>query len=64
MNSYIKSIAKDDGKVVGSDYGSGKDLNLSTMIYINNSQMRPKMKKCSHVWAGVSQSSLFTLDRV
>ena len=63
-NSYILSVAKETGKMVGSFFTSKKFLTPEAILYLYKSQIRPKMEYCCHIWAGASKSSLSSLDRV
>ena len=63
-NTYIKSVAKVAGKMVGSLYRSRRYLTADAILYLYKSQVRPKMEYCCHIWAGAAKNSLSCLDRV
>ena len=63
-NSYILSVAKDVGKMVGSFFRTRKFLTPAAVHYLYKSQIRPKMEYCCHIWAGSPKTSLSCLDRV
>ena len=63
-NSYILSVAKEAGRMVGSFYRSKKFLTPAAILYLYKSQIRPKMEYCCHIWSGASDASLSSLDRV
>ena len=63
-NSYILSVAKDVGKMVGSFFRTRKFLTPAAVHYLYKSQIRPKMEYCCHIWAGLPKTSLSCLDRV
>ena len=63
-NTYIRSVAKATGKMVGSFYRSKKYLTPPAILYLYKSQIRPKMEYRCHLWGGAAQSTLTCLDRV
>ena len=63
-NSYILSVAKEAGKMVGSFFRSKKYLTPAAILYLYKSQIRPKMEYCCHIWAGASKTCLSSLDKV
>lgn len=58
------AIAKDTARMVSSLYHSRKYLNPAPMLYLYKNQVKPRMKYCCNVWAGIAQSSLSSLNRV
>ena len=63
-NTYIQSVAKSAGKMVGSFYRSRKYLTPEAIIYLYKSQIRHMIEYCCHIWGGAALSSLSCLDRV
>ena len=63
-NSYILSVVKEASKMVGSFFRSKRFLTPAAILYLYKSQIRPRMEYCCHIWAGASQQSLSSLDRV
>ena len=61
---YIISIAKTASKKTGVFIRSMKFLSLKVALYLYKSMMRPCMKYCCHVWAGVPSCSLELLDKL
>ena len=51
-NSYILSVAKDVGKMVGSFFRRRKFLTPAAVHYLYKSQIRPKMEYCSALTFG------------
>ena len=63
-NEYIKSIAKQAAKKVGSLFRARSYLSRETILYLYKSLIRPCMEYCCHVWAGASSDALSLLDRI
>lgn len=63
-NAYIYDVAKDDGRIVDSLYRSRKCLTVAAILYLYKRQTRQRLAYSYHIWIGVAQSSLFSLDRV
>ena len=63
-NSYILSVAKEAGKMVGSFFRTRKYLTPAAILYLYKSQIRPRMEYCCHIWSGASKTSLSSLDKV
>ena len=63
-DAYIKCVARDAARMVGSFYRSKKFLTPSALLYLYKSQIRPRMEYCCHLWDGSSQHSLSSLDRI
>ena len=62
--SYIISIAKTTSKKIGALIRSMKFLSSEVALYLYKSTIRPCMKCCCHVWAGVSSCYLDLLDKL
>ena len=63
-NSYILSVAKETGMMVGSFFRTRNFLTPAAIHYLYKSQIRPRMEYCCHIWAGSPKCSLSCLDRV
>ena len=63
-NSYIAEVGKQVSKMMGSFYRSSKMLTPEAILYLYNSQVRPKMEYCAYIWTGASKASLSVLDRL
>ena len=55
---------QDASRMVGSLFRSKRFLTPAAILYLYKSQIRPRMEYCCHIWAGASQQSLSSLDRI
>lgn len=55
-NSFIRSIKKNSGKMIGSLYHSRKHLTTHDVLYIYKSQIRSKIRYCCHFGAIATKS--------
>ena len=63
-SSYIISIAKTASRKIGHFICSMKFLSPEVALYLYKSTIRPCMKYCCHVWAGLSSCCLELLDKL
>ena len=61
---HINSIAKHASQKLAFLSRARGYFSPSQLLTIYNSQIRPSLEYCSHVWGGAPKSSLHLLDRV
>ena len=61
---YINSLAKHASQKLGFLSRARGYFSPSQLLTIHESQIRPSLEYCSHVWGGAPKSSLHLLDRV
>lgn len=63
-STYIRSVSKNTGNMIGSLYRSSKSLTIPCLLCLYQSQIRAKMHYWCHIWAVDDQSLFVWLDRV
>ena len=63
-DAFIKYVARDAARKVGSFYRSRDILTPSALLYLYRNQIRPCMEYCCHLRDGSSQYSLPSMDRI
>ncbi|XP_065667848.1 uncharacterized protein LOC136088113 [Hydra vulgaris] len=64
LKPYIKSVAKLASAKVASHYRARHFVTSYSILYLYESQIRPCMEYCSHIWGGSSNDALSLLDKV